>query len=150
MKYWLYLVAKTLAALGIGYGLQFCLEHLYPLPKPLPEKIDPHTSFFAHEMPFTFCIVAIWLVTTGLLYLVFWDQRRRCRSCLRKLIMPLKRGSWGHMVLIGRPTTQMICPFGHGTLSIEELQITGRQYPDWHRHDDNIWKELESYGPVRK
>jgi hypothetical protein len=30
------------------------------------------------------------------------------------------------------------------------LQITGRQTPDWQPHDDNIWKELESYYQARK
>ncbi len=150
MKYWLYLVAKLAVVLGVAWGLQACLQHLYPTPEPPLARFGPPPPLFLHDMLFTFCVMAIWLFTSGLIYLAYWDQRRRCRSCLRQLIMPLKRGSWGHMVLIGRPTTQMICPFGHGTLSIEELQITGRQYPDWHRHDDNIWKELESYGRAGK
>ncbi|MBV9940448.1 MAG: hypothetical protein JO150_18250 [Acidobacteriaceae bacterium] len=97
-------------------------------------------------MWFTLSMLAlIWLVGMGLTYLALWDQRRRCRTCLRKLIMPIKTGSWGNVVMLGRPTTEMICPFGHGTLYIADLQITGRQYPDWQPHDDNIWKELESY-----
>ena len=86
----------------------------------------------------------------GLLFATIWDQRRRCRTCLRRLIMPIQRGSWGSMVVFGRPQTEWICPFGHGTLSIEELQITGRQSPDWQPHDDNIWKELESYDQAQK
>jgi hypothetical protein len=59
-------------------------------------------------------------------------------------------GSWGNMVIFGRPRTQWICAYGHGTLSIEELQITGRQPPDWQPHDDDIWKELESYYQSRE
>ena len=50
----------------------------------------------------------------------------------------------------GRPQTELICKFGHGTLSIDELQITGRQMPDWQPHDGDIWKELESYYQTRK
>ena len=151
MKYWLYLLAKVTAALGLSWLLQAWLISRYPIPKHVPPSAK-HVVLpaFLHHMPFTFEILAIWMLGAGLLYLAFWDQRRRCRTCLRKLIMPLNRGSWGHLVLLGRPQTEMICPFGHGTLSIEELQITGRQYPDWHRHDDDIWKELESYGQAGK
>ena len=44
-------------------------------------------------------------------------------------------------VLLGAPRTEYICPYGHGTLQVAELQITGHQEPDWHKHDD-MWKEL--------
>jgi hypothetical protein len=64
--------------------------------------------------------------------------------------MPVASGSWGNMVTFGRPHTEWICPFGHGTLSVEELQITGSQPADWQPHDDNIWKELESYYQARR
>jgi len=100
---------------------------------------------FLNDMLFTFATLGIWLIGAGLGWLAFWDQRRRCRTCLRKLIMPIGTGSWGNMVTLGRPKTEMICPFGHGTLYIEELQITGRQNPAWRAHTDDIWKELESY-----
>ena len=36
--------------------------------------------------------------------------------------------SWTH-VLLGAPRTEYICPYGHGTLKVAELQITGHQYP---------------------
>ena len=100
-------------------------------------------------MLFTFATFGVWLVGAGLGWLVLWDQRRRCRTCLRRLIMPVATGSWGNMVIFGRRKTEIICPYGHGTLSIEELQITGRHLPDWQPHDDNIWKELESYRAVK-
>ena len=85
------------------------------------------------------------LLGAGLFYLVIWDQRRRCRTCLRRLMMPINSGSWGNMLRLGRPMTEYICPFGHGTLQIDELQITGKNTPNWQAHDENIWKELESY-----
>jgi hypothetical protein len=59
--------------------------------------------------------------------------------------MPVASGSWGNMVVLGRPRTELICPYGHGTLEIELLQITGKTAADWRPHDDNIWKELETY-----
>lgn len=146
MKYWLYLIAKLATAGGAWYGLLVALERYYPVPRTPFRRSGPPAPLFAPNILF----ICLWLAGAGLLWLILWDQRRRCRTCLRLLIMPIVTGSWGHLVIVGRPKTEVICPYGHGTLSIEELQITGRQGPDWRPHDDNIWKELESYGPARK
>jgi hypothetical protein len=140
LKYWLYLLGKLIVVVAIACGLQLALIHYYTR-----HNSKPSTPLFLQDMVFTFVTLGVWLVGAGLLSLALWDQRRRCRTCLRRLIMPLKTGSWGHIVLLGRPTTEMICPFGHGTLYIEELQLVGHQYRDWHAHDGDIWKELESY-----
>ncbi len=145
MKYWLYLIAKLAIALGALYGLLAALQRFYPVSGPF-RRSGPPAPLFAPNILF----ITIWLMGAGLFWLILWDQRRRCRTCLRRLIMPVKTGSWGHMVIFGRRKTETICPYGHGTLSIEELQITGRQLPDWQPHDGNIWKELESYGQARK
>ncbi len=149
MKYWLYLLAKLLVGSGIVLALQYALVLLYPAPPRLLERFGPTPPLFLHDMLFTFATLFVWLLGSGVMFVTVWDQRRRCRTCLRRLIMPVRRGSWSNMVVFGRPQTQLICPFGHGTLSIEELQITGRQSPDWQPHDDNIWKELESFEQAR-
>jgi hypothetical protein len=52
-------------------------------------------------------------------------------------------------VLLGAPHTEYICPYGHGTLSVAELQITGHQEPDWEPHED-MWKELVSLEESKK
>jgi hypothetical protein len=150
MKYWLYLIAKLLVTLGVMCGLQAALIWLYPTPPPPRPHFGPAQSLFAHDIGFTFLTMMVWWAGAGLLFASVWDQKRRCRTCLRRLIMPVATGSWGHMVIFGRPRTEWICPYGHGTLSIEELQITGRHFPDWQPHDDNIWKELESYYQARE
>ncbi len=150
MKYWLYLLAKLLLGAALVCSLQLALTYFYPRPPaPLP-RFGPAPSLFLHDMPFTFAVWGIWLIAAGIFSAIIRDQRRRCRTCLRRLIMPIARGSWGNMVIFGRPQTEWICPFGHGTLSIENLQITGRHSPDWHPHDDNIWKELESVHQAQK
>jgi hypothetical protein len=143
MKYWLYLVAKLAIAAGAVFVLHTALVFFYPQPI-VRADYGPPQPLFLHDMLFTFLTLGIWLIAAGLLSLILRDQRRRCRTCLRCLIMPVNSGSWGHLVTFGRPRTELICPFGHGTLSIEELQITGRHFPDWQPHDDDIWKELES------
>jgi hypothetical protein len=150
VKYWAYLGLKSLGVVGIMFGCMEALAHFYP-PPPLPlPGFGPPPPLFLHDLLFTFLTFGIWLVGAGLFSLVIRDQSRRCRTCLRPLIMPVHSGSWGNMVIFGRPRTEWICPYGHGTLSIEQLQITGKQLPDWQPHDDDIWKELESYYQARK
>lgn len=144
MKYWLYLAAKLLVGAGAVLGLEAAVIALYPTQAPPLAKFGPAPSLFLHDMLFTFLTMGVWLIAAGLTFAIIWDQKRRCRTCLRRLVMPINTGSWGNMVIFGRPRTEWICPFGHGTLTIEELQITGHQSPDWEPHDDNIWKELES------
>jgi hypothetical protein len=143
MKYWLYLIAKLVAIASLVYGLRALLVNYYLRKGRIP-LYDPSVSIFKYLM------LAIGLLAVGLFSLAIWDQKRRCRSCLRRLIMPVATGSWGHIVLFGQPRTEWICPYGHGTLSIAELQIAGRELPDWKPHDDNIWKELESYYQAQK
>ena len=145
MKYWLCLAVKLVARAGVVVALQFVLSLFYVSPEPPLTGLDPEQPLFLGEMPFTFLTLGIWLIGAGLFFVVVWDQKRRCRSCLRRLIMPVATGSWGHVVFFGQPRTEWICPYGHGTLSIAELQISGRETPDWQPHDENIWKELESY-----
>ena len=87
--------------------------------------------------------------SVGLLYLVIWDQRYRCRTCLRRLRMPVSTGSWPNMLLIGRPRTEYICIYGHGTLIVPEVQLTGGPSSDWEPHED-MWTELESIEAGKK
>jgi hypothetical protein len=143
MRYWLYLAAKLIISAAVVLGLEIGVRNLFPAYELTP--FGPITNLFLHDMFYTFVVFGVWLVGAGLFYLVIWDQRRRCRTCLRRLMMPVNSGSWGNMLRLGRPMTEYICPFGHGTLQIDELQITGKNSPYWQPHGDNIWKELESY-----
>lgn len=143
MKYWAYLAAKLGVTAFIVYAMQLAVIMAFP-PPPMT-RFGRVQGLFLYDMPFTFAMLFVWLIGAALLKLVFRDQRRRCRTCLRRLIMPVNSGSWGNMLRFGRPRTEWICPYGHGTLRIDELQITGKQTPDWQPHDGDIWKELESY-----
>jgi hypothetical protein len=96
---------------------------------------------FCYNLPYT-TLAGVWfLFSYGLFYLAFWDQRYRCRTCLRKLRMPIETGSWGYMLQLGRPRIEYICPYGHGTLNVDEVQISGKVQPVWTEHGD-IWDEL--------
>lgn len=143
MKYWAYFAAKLAAVLLLFCLLNLAVARFYPVPV---NRFHHDRSLFLQDMAYTFCVLGVWLVTAGLFSLAIRDQRQRCRTCLRRLIMPVATGSWGNILTIGRPQTEWICRFGHGTLRIDELQITGKETPDWKAHNDDIWKELESYG----
>jgi len=85
----------------------------------------------------------VWfLFGAGMLYLIVYDQRYRCRVCLRRLRMPVETGSRGFMLQFGRPRTEYICPYGHGTLKQEEFQTSGLENPEWTAHTGDMWEEL--------
>jgi len=138
LRYWGFLALKLAgAALGAAFALWF-----------LNLFWEPYTPFFRLNQ-FQFCwdlaytsLVGVWfLFSYGLFYLAFWDQRYRCRTCLRRLRMPVETGSWGYMLQLGRPRIEYICPYGHGTLNVDEVQISGKVQPVWTEHGD-IWDEL--------
>ena len=137
-KYWGFLLLKILVATAGSAATLWFLNLFFP----------PHTALFRlNRYQFMFnlgytTLVMVWfLLSYGMLYLAFWDQRYRCRTCLRRLCMPVETGSWSHMLRLGRPRMEYICPYGHGALNIEELQITGTVPPDWTENGD-MWSEL--------
>jgi hypothetical protein len=143
MKYWAYLIAKLVAAVGVLWGSGSLLDHFFPPARPF---VDGGPMLASHTMIFVMMIQALFAI--GMFWLIVWDQRLRCRTCLRRLRMPIQTGSWTH-VLLGAPRTEYICTYGHGTLKVAELQITGRTQPDWEPHED-MWKELFSTEDTRR
>jgi MacB-like periplasmic core domain len=73
----------------------------------------------------------------------FWslrDQQNRCRVCFAHLRMPVHSGRWSSLVL-DRPRTESICPFGHGTLYVPGTRLLDLDAVNWTSHDD-MWREL--------
>jgi len=138
MRYWAYLAGKVVVAATPLYGLLILVERSFPA----PPKGWPRLHNMNQELVGALCMLGWFLVCAGALYLIVWDQRRRCRVCLRHLRMPIETGSRSYMLQLGRPAVESICPFGHGTLREDELQITGRDTPEWKPHSDDIWAEL--------
>jgi len=137
MKYWGILLAKFLAGAAFMYGIMAAIYRFYPFPE---YYIKNRRELFLHDLPWTLLMFAAFLLAECILLLIVWDQKLRCRTCGRRLRMPVSRGSHSH-VLFGPPRTDYICVYGHGTLKVPELAITGRETPSWKQHDD-IWKEL--------
>lgn len=139
MRYWGYFAGKLAAAAAVLWGLLKLLNWYWPSEPPYYNYIPPR---FGYDLWYTAATLVWFLLLTGALYLTIRDQRYRCRVCLRKLRMPVETGSWSRMLQLGLPRIEYICPYGHGTLREDELQISGLQNPEWTPHSDDIWEEL--------
>ncbi len=139
MRYWAYFAAKLVVAAGVLAALLTALNWAWPPSPPLFTYIPPR---FGYDLGFTLAVLAWFLLCTGTFYLIIWDQRYRCRVCLRRLRMPVETGSWSLMLQFGRPRIEYICPYGHGTLKEDELQISGLENPEWTAHSGDLWEEL--------
>jgi hypothetical protein len=142
MRYWAYFGAKLVAAWGMLYGLLVLLDHVLPKATTLNELDDLENS--SVHLWNNVALMVWFLLAAGALYLIIRDQRYRCRVCLRRLRMPIETGSWGQMLQLGRPRTEYICVYGHGTLKADELQISGLHNPEWTPHSDDMWEELSA------
>jgi hypothetical protein len=139
MRYWAYFAGKLVAVAAVFYGLLALLNWYWP---PEPRFFTYVPPRFGYSLGYTLTVLILFLLFTGGMYFVIWDQRYRCRVCLRRLRMPVKTGSWGRMLQFGRPRIEYICPYGHGTLREEELQICGLENPEWTPHSNDMWEEL--------
>jgi hypothetical protein len=107
------------------------------------QRASAQLNFYGREYLAINLALMVWfLFGAGMLYLIVYDQRYRCRVCLRRLRMPVETGSRGFMLQMGRPRTEYICPYGHGTLKQEEFQTSGLENPEWTAHSGDMWDEL--------
>ncbi len=145
MKYWGLLAAKIAGIGGFAWSTHWLIFGLMPLPQ---QTRDYGHIPFGTDLNWTFAIAFWFLAICGLGWAAVADQRYRCRTCATRLRMPVATGSWGRATLFARPKMEYICPYGHGTMNVAQLQITGLETPEWDEHGD-IWKELESIGSSR-
>ncbi len=140
MRYWAVFAGKLAGAAAALYGLLRLIDGIWPAeahpPAIAPLRDGPQILWY------NVLLMGWFLLAAGAAVLIVRDQRRRCRTCLRRLIMPVGTGSWGGSLLSGRPRLESICPYGHGTLKVEELQISGMESPEWTPHSGGLWEEL--------
>ena len=147
MRYWGILVAKIVVASLALYAVWYGLWAAYTPPEHIARW---NHSPFLHDLNWTTTMFLYNLLVQGVLFLIIWDQRYRCRTCGRRLRMPVQTGRYAQMLLYGRPKLEYICTYGHGTLKVPELRFSGKEPNAWEPHDDDIWKELESLGKSDK
>jgi hypothetical protein len=140
MRYWAFLGAKLVVAAAPLYGLLALVSGLFPVRPKYASDFWPLENG-NQALLSNLALMGWFLVSVGVLYLIAWDQRHRCRVCLRRLRMPVETGSWSRMLQLGRPRIEYICPYGHGTLRQEEIQILGPETPQWDQTPD-LWQDL--------
>jgi hypothetical protein len=129
-RYWMFFAGKT--ALGLLLILLFTLEHT---------GLGSLTLTGSGRLATEIWALWIWSVTNCLF--LWWstaDQRRRCRLCVRVLVMPVRIGN-ADRVLFDHGATETICPGGHGTLFVEDTTETFRQSGRWTELDES-WRDL--------
>jgi len=112
----LFLFAKTTLLLLLGFLLSADLLQAL------------HASF-----PITSDLLQIFVfVVLSLLELrwSFLDQQTRCKQCLRALTMPARVGRPSHNLLEWNGT-ELLCPDGHGHLSVPEMETSWCQSSQW-------------------
>lgn len=140
MRYWAYFAGKLTAAAALLFGLLVLVDFTWP-ENQNGSALAPLRD--GQQILVYYLLLMGWfLLCAGVLAAITLDQRRRCRVCVHRLVMPVGTGSWGRMLLFGTPRTEYICPYGHGTLKMEELQISGLQAPEWTPHSGDFWEEL--------
>ena len=140
MRYWGILAAKLAVAAAGLYAIWIGLKASYTPPYEIARW---NHSPFTHDLNWTTMVFLFNLLVYGVLFLIVWDQRYRCRTCGRRLRMPVQTGRYAQMLLHGRPKLEYICTYGHGTLKVPELQFSGKEANDWQPNED-MWKELTS------
>ena len=86
MKYWLFFSAKIALATALFTGIWLGMVALLPDPAMNRYiKLDR----FGQDLTWTTAIFVYFLAVAGTLYVIVLDQRYRCRSCLRRLRMPV-------------------------------------------------------------
>jgi MacB-like periplasmic core domain len=86
---------------------------------------------------------SIWLFLPLAIVALSWsvrDQQRRCRTCLRRLELPVEIGRTGS-VLLNWAGTEMVCPLGHGILYLPESPANSLDQGRWSTLDGS-WQEL--------
>jgi hypothetical protein len=80
------------------------------------------------------------IASMGVLSWSIYDQRRRCRVCVRRLGLPAHVGCPG-CLLLNWAGTEMVCMEGHGMLHVPEMSSSWQDAEKWTTLDDS-WQAL--------
>jgi hypothetical protein len=131
MKWWALLVTKLVALILLHVVLILWVNTFFP------------NDRMGLDLAYTFALMGVDMFVFILAYAAWIDQKYRCRTCLSRLRMPVEHGNWSHATLFAPPKLEWICPFGHGTMQQEEVQLSGARLDQWQKNDDNFWRALE-------
>ncbi len=131
-RWWILAAAKAMVVLVIHLALMLAVARLYP------------DGMLGVHLQYTFAVIGVDLALFVVAYFLWLDQRYRCRTCLRKLRMPVATGSFGKATLFSPPHMEWICPFGHGTMREPGAPLVQDADAQWVRHEDDFWKSFDA------
>jgi len=130
MRWWGFFLLKSAALIAAAYFGSWLVIHR--LSVALIGSIDPMADEIAI---WTFLPLAVAALSWSIL-----DQQKRCRICLRRLVMPIDIGRPGS-VLLNWAGTEMVCSEGHGTLYLPESESNSLERDRWNNLDQS-WESL--------
>jgi hypothetical protein len=80
---------------------------------------------------FSFGFATLWCIA---------DQRARCPVCLRRLVLPVRLGSWASS-FFDPAATELVCEEGHGALALMETEDDAAAPDRWVELDES-WQYL--------
>ena len=84
--------------------------------------------------------LSTWLFLLGCMGALSWsiyDQRRRCRVCLRRYALAAQIGCPG-CILLSWSGTELVCLEGHGTLHVSDPVTSWQDQDRWKSLDDSV------------
>lgn len=138
IRYWGWLAVKLIAAATLVSGFWNVAA---TLAGPGPTGLLANWPRFGSDLPYTFAACFSVLVGFGLGWLCAADQLYRCRTCVRRLRMPMSQGNYSHTMLGGAPYTEYICTYGHGKLYVPDVHLSSSRARRWIGYG-SLWENL--------
>ncbi len=136
-KYWVLLMGKILVVASMAWALGWWDGRLMPA----PNQLLAHWSRLGTDWPYTLVMPLCGLASYLLLRLALWDQKFRCRVCVRRLRLPQAEGIYSSVLLGGTPYCEYVCTWGHGKLFVPELHLASSGKPMWTGYE-SLWDNL--------
>jgi hypothetical protein len=106
----------------------------------LPGRFSHPLAGEAHALSLP---ISTWLFVVTSMLALLWsirDQRRRCRTCLRRMGNEASVGAPSYL-LLDWGGTELVCSEGHGVLHVPEMDSSSHEPEKW-VHLDESWKPL--------
>ena len=139
MRYWGWLAIKLGMAVALVAGFWTVAGWVVP---PAPTGLLANWPRFGSDLSYTFAVAFSVIVGFGLGWVCAVDQVYRCRTCARRLRMPVTSGgNYSHIMLGGTPRTEYICTYGHGKLNVPDVHVSSSRAMRWIGYG-SLWENL--------
>ena len=134
-RWWSFFTAKTSLLLMACFVVALELTHYGSVL--LTGAVQPMSNVISM---WVFLVLAI-----GALSWAVYDQRRRCRVCLRRLGLSVHVGCPGYTLLDCWAATELVCARGHGMLYMPDSEASWLEGDQWSNLDTSVSGEAEPW-----